>query len=211
MKTAIRSLLLAAMPIVIVACGGGGGTSWTFSAPVATSPAASGSAGASASPGASAESPIPSGPAASPGASSTAGASPSGSAGASPSGSAAASPSGSAAASPSGSGGGDVIDLAGTATLQWVQNDQPVTTLTVPAGRPVTFRVDNVAGFDHNFWIGDPAQLSQGDTSNATGIDTWQSGVRETQYTFEAGQTLEYACTVPGHYPSMHGTFTIQP
>ncbi len=203
MKTAIRSLLLAAVPILIVACGGGGGTSWTFSAPAATSPAASGSAGASASPGASAESPLPSGPAASPGASSTAAASPSGSA--------EASPSGSAGASPGASAGGDVIDLAGTATLQWAQNDQPVTTLTVPAGRPVTFRVDNVAGFDHNFWIGDPTQLSQGDTSNATGIDTWQSGVRETQYTFEAGQTLEFACTVPGHYPSMHGTFTIEP
>ena len=201
MKTAIRSLLLAAVPILFVACGGGGGTSWTFSAPVATSPAASGSAGASASPGASAESPLPSGPAASPGASSEA----------SPSGSAGASPSGSAGASPSGSGGGDVVNLEGTATLQWAQNGQAVTNLSVPAGRPVKFSVNNVAGFDHNFWIGDPAQLSQGDTSNATGIDTWQEGVRETEYTFEAGQTLEFACTVPGHYPSMHGTFTIQP
>ena len=97
-----------------------------------------------------------------------------------------------------------------TATLQFQQNGQPVMNLTVPAGQPITFRVDNQAGFDHNFYIGEPARLMAGDTSGATGIETWQSGVRETQFTFEAGQTLEFACVVPGHYQSMHGSFTIQ-
>lgn len=191
MKTFARHLLLAAgVPLLLAACAGGGGTTWTFSPPVATSPAAS--PGGSGSPGASPSSPLPSGPSqSSPPASGSPDASPSG--------------------SPGGSPGGTVVELAGTATLQWQQNGQPVTSLTVPAGQPVTFRVDNQAGFDHNFYIGEGAALSQGDTSEAEGIETWQSGVREMTYTFEEGQNLEFACIVPGHYGPMHGTFTIQP
>ena len=39
------------------------------------------------------------------------------------------------------------------------------------------------------------------------GIPTFASGTQELTYTFETTDPLQFACTLPGHYGSMHGDF----
>jgi hypothetical protein len=127
--------------------------------------------------------------------------------GPSPSGSAA--PSGSPA--PSGSAApGNVIELHETADLRIVDpGGQQVTNITVKKGEAYTFRITNMAGFDHNFYIGPPADLQAGNTGNLTGLAPFSSGTKEFQYTF-SGDAVGFGCTLPGHYSTMQGTFTIQ-
>ncbi len=135
---------------------------------------------------------------------------------ATPSGSAAAS--GGASANPSGSGtasgspGGTVIELKETADLKITDtNGQQVTEILVKKGQTYTFRITNTAGFDHNFNVGKPDDLQAGNTANLTGIPNFSSGTREFQYTFAQDGPLGFGCTIPGHYSTMKGTFTIQP
>jgi uncharacterized cupredoxin-like copper-binding protein len=104
-----------------------------------------------------------------------------------------------------------VIELEETADLRIVQNGQSVTQLTVREGETITFRITNTAGYDHNFYIGPPEQLSTNNTAGLSGIPAFTSGTQEFQYTVTAETAnLEFACTLPGHYPSMHGTFVVE-
>lgn len=92
------------------------------------------------------------------------------------------------------------------------QGGQKLQTLSVKAGQTYTFRVTNSAGFPHNFYIGTAEQLQAADKSNTKGIADFSSGTQEFQYTFsDPAAKLQFACIVPGHYPTMHGDFTIQP
>lgn len=105
-----------------------------------------------------------------------------------------------------------VIPLQLTAALQI---DDPagtqVTKIVVKAGETVTFDVTNSAGFGHNFYIGTQSELSVPDATTATGIPTWETGLKELTWTVPASGALQYACTVPGHYALMHGDFDIVP
>ncbi len=76
------------------------------------------------------------------------------------------------------------------------------------AGETVTFKVTNTAGFDHNFYLGPADALSANNPKpDLPGIPTFSSGTKEVTYTFESTDPLQFACTLPGHYGSMHGDF----
>lgn len=93
-----------------------------------------------------------------------------------------------------------------------VQAGQPVSQLTVKQGDTVTFKVTNTAGFDHNFYIGPAAQLEANDPTGLPGIPTFTTGTQEFTYTVTADTAnLQFACTLLGHYGTMHGTFVVQP
>jgi len=105
-----------------------------------------------------------------------------------------------------------VIELDETASLQIHQAGQQISELAVKAGETVHFKITNSAGFDHDFYIGTPDQLSQNQVSGLPGIPTFQSGTQEFDYTVTADTAnLQWGCSLPGHYPLMHGTFTVEP
>jgi uncharacterized cupredoxin-like copper-binding protein len=132
------------------------------------------------------------------------------------SGSPSASPGASATAQPSATVGGspatgNVFELEETADLQIKQSGQKVTQLQVKAGQAYTFRITNSANFAHDFYIGTAQDLQSSNTQNLKGIPQFNSGTQEFQYTFPTSGSLQFACTVPGHYSTMHGDFVIQP
>jgi uncharacterized cupredoxin-like copper-binding protein len=130
--------------------------------------------------------------------------------------SASASPGSSASVSPGtsgsgGSGSGSVIDLTETADLRIVDaSGQQVSSIDVTKGETYTFNITNTAGYDHDFYIGSPADLQAGNTANLTGIAPFSSGTKTFTYTFQSSGTLGFGCTIPGHYQTMHGTFNVQ-
>jgi uncharacterized cupredoxin-like copper-binding protein len=82
--------------------------------------------------------------------------------------------------------------------------------IPVTPGETVTFRIDNQAGFDHNFYIGTDDQLMVPSATTDVGIPPWQTGVQEVTWTVPADITgLKFGCTVPGHYSLMQGTFSV--
>lgn len=96
--------------------------------------------------------------------------------------------------------------------MQIVQDGQPVTNLTVTQGQTYTFRITNAGGVTHNFYIGPPADLEASNVTGLPGIPDFNEGTQEFQYTVtDETAGLEFACTVNGHYPSMNGTFTVEP
>ncbi len=102
-----------------------------------------------------------------------------------------------------------VIKLQATADLHFVdESGAIVTSIEAVAGETLQFEVDNVAGFDHNFWIGTPDQLQVPNGTTDTGIPTWTSGVQTVTWT-ATGDGMQFACTVPGHYTSMHADIVI--
>jgi len=129
-----------------------------------------------------------------------------------------------AAATPAPDGGGTepvaggtpdeprVIQIEANAALQFLdENGVPLTQINAVPGETIEFVVDNSAGFEHNFYIGqaDALQVPYGETE--VGIPTWTSGVESYTWTVpEAGaEGLQFACTVPGHYTPMHGDIVI--
>ncbi len=179
--------------LLLAACGGTTGTTWTIAPALPTptaGPSGMPSMGASSAPTAVPSAGTSVAPA-SPGASVAPG-----------------SPAASAATSP---GAGQVIKLELTGSLSITQDGQAVTTLDVKQGETVHFVIDNTAGFTHNFHIGTADQLQQ-NAPDLPGIPDWTSGVQEFDYTVTADTAgLEFACTVPGHYSLMHGTFNVTP
>lgn len=219
----LRTLMaVGAVGLLAAACGGGsGGSQWTY-APV-PSVAASPGGSPGTSPGGSAPVSPGGSPATSP-AQSPAGSpaqSPAGSPAVSPGGSPARSPAQSPAASPPASPGGspagspsasETIALTETASVQITQDGQPVSNLTVKNGQTYTFSITNEAGFVHNFFIGPPDALEANNVAGLSGVPDFAEGTKEFQYTVtDETASLEFACTVLGHYPSMHGTFTVEP
>jgi uncharacterized cupredoxin-like copper-binding protein len=104
-----------------------------------------------------------------------------------------------------------VIELQAIGALQFTDaNGQQVKDIPVTPGETVLFRIDNTAGFEHNFYIGTDAELSVPAATTETGIPNWTSGVQELQWTVpEDLSGLKFGCTVPGHYASgMQGTFS---
>ncbi len=103
-----------------------------------------------------------------------------------------------------------VINMTATASLQFIgEDDAPLTQIEVIPGETVEFVVDNSASFDHNFYIGTAAELQLPFGETETGIPVWQSGEQTLVWTVpeEPVDGLQFACTVPGHYTSMHGDF----
>jgi hypothetical protein len=204
MRLPAPRLLTAALTSLFVAaaCAGGTGAQWTY-APVAVSvdettdesaPPASGAE--SAEPAAHAGSPPPAEPPAgsSPPAEPPAGSPP-------------------PAEPPAEPGEARVIDIVATGALQFTTPaGEQLRDIPVTPGETVRFRIDNQAGFDHNFYIGTDAQLITPSATTETGLPPWQTGVQELEWVVPADISgLKFGCTVPGHYSLMQGTFSVSP
>lgn len=121
-----------------------------------------------------------------------------------------AAPSGAAGSPGTSAAAARTIKLDLTASLQFQQDGAQVTELEVREGETIHFVLDNTAGFAHDFWIGTPDQLSSGTVDGLDGVPQWESGVKEFDYVVTADTAnLQFACTVPGHYQTMHGSFKV--
>ena len=105
------------------------------------------------------------------------------------------------------------VDIVATTALQFTTpSGEQIKDIPVTPGGSVLFRVDNAAGFDHNFYIGTDDQLITPNGTTDVGIPTWASGVSELEWTVpEDISALKFGCTVPGHYSLMQGTFSVSP
>jgi uncharacterized cupredoxin-like copper-binding protein len=105
-----------------------------------------------------------------------------------------------------------VIKLLANSSLQFTDEAGTVVSqIDVVPGETIEFVIDNTAGFDHNFWIGTADVLSVPNAETDVGHPVWQSGEQTVTWTVPSdGGTLEFACTVPGHYTTMHGDIVIQ-
>jgi uncharacterized cupredoxin-like copper-binding protein len=106
-----------------------------------------------------------------------------------------------------------VIKLDETASLTITDPaGNKVTSIAVAPGETVNFEVTNSAGYDHNFYIGSPADLEGNNVANAVGVPAFASGTKTVTYTVpeSISSPLEFACTLPGHYATMHGEITLQ-
>jgi uncharacterized cupredoxin-like copper-binding protein len=107
---------------------------------------------------------------------------------------------------------GQTISLDLTSSVQIQQDGAQVGELVVHEGETVHFVLDNTAGFGHDFYIGPPDKLSAGTTDGLPGVEQWDSGVREFDYVVTADTAnLQFGCTVPGHFQTMHGSFKVVP
>lgn len=103
-----------------------------------------------------------------------------------------------------------VIELEADATLRFVQDGEPVAAIPVTPGETVIIRLDNTAGFAHNFWIGTDEELTVPNGTTEVGVPDWDTGVREVEWLVPDDISgLRFACTVPGHYTLMQGDFTV--
>jgi uncharacterized cupredoxin-like copper-binding protein len=108
-----------------------------------------------------------------------------------------------------------VVQLEATASLDFTDPDGTVVPeIAVVPGETIVFEIDNVADFDHNFWIGPESEVSVPSNETLVGHPTWQSGVQTVEWTVppaeELAAGLQFACTVPGHYAAgMFGNFVI--
>ncbi len=198
MNTPIVRLVMAALMalFVLAACAGESGAQWTF-APVAVASQASGEAAAAGAAGEPAAAVVE----------------PAAAATMAPMAAESAAPAAESAApgepvAPSGEA--RVIDLVATGALQFTDPaGTQVRDIPVTPGETITFRIDNTAGFDHNFYIGTDEQLIVPAGTTEVGIPTWQTGVQELTWVVPADITgLKFGCTVPGHYALMQGTFS---
>ncbi len=104
------------------------------------------------------------------------------------------------------------VDLTGSLSITDAEG-APLPSIAVVAGETVEFQVTNTAGFGHNFFIGPEEELSTtaGDLPDAPGVPEFSEGTQTFTWTVpEDGSGLQFACTVPGHYGSMHGDIVIQ-
>lgn len=123
-------------------------------------------------------------------------------------------PSGSPSASPSSGPTQEarVIEIELTSAVQIHQGGQQISSLDVTQGETIHLRVTNTAGFPHNFYIGPADKLSANLVSGLPGVPDFSEGTQEFDYTVTADTVgLEFGCTFPGHYTSMHGTFAVSP
>jgi len=103
---------------------------------------------------------------------------------------------------------GRVIELEMTGALEIKEAGLKVTEIAVTPGETIVFKVNNTAGYSHNFWIGTDEQLMTNQTAGLPGIPAYDSGLQEFTWTVPADITgLKYGCTVPGHYSLMQGVF----
>jgi len=86
--------------------------------------------------------------------------------------------------------------------------------LTVVPGETLTFEVTNTAGFEHNFIIGPAEALESNSTAGLPGTPNFVEGTEtfEWQVPEDAAELegLQFACTILGHYETMHGDLVVQ-
>jgi mono/diheme cytochrome c family protein len=105
-----------------------------------------------------------------------------------------------------------VIEIEGTANLQWVDpaTQTQLKQVSVVEGETVEFHVINNSGLQHNLHIGPDDVLSTAPQDNdLPGVPTFTEGTETFQYTFDTADTLKFGCTVLGHYGIMNGDFAL--
>jgi mono/diheme cytochrome c family protein len=100
-----------------------------------------------------------------------------------------------------------VIELTETADLHITDaNGTPLSQIALVPGETVEFKVTNTAGFVHDLYIGTADQLQNTGNTSLPGLPEFSTGTQTFTYTVPASlDNLQFACTVPGHYDSMHG------
>ncbi|MEA2025752.1 MAG: hypothetical protein U9O18_03585 [Chloroflexota bacterium] len=105
-----------------------------------------------------------------------------------------------------------VIEIEADAAIRFLQNGEQLQDIAVTPGETVIFRIENTAGFPHNFYIGPDEELAVMGGSTDTGLPDWNTGFQELEWVVpEDISGLRFACTVPGHYFTMQGDFTVSP
>jgi uncharacterized cupredoxin-like copper-binding protein len=103
-----------------------------------------------------------------------------------------------------------VIELEADAANRFLQNGEQIRNIEVTPGETVLFRVDNTAGFTHNFHIGPDSELQVMGGTTDVGIPDWESGIQELEWVVPDDlSNIRFACTIPGHYYLMQGDFTV--
>jgi mono/diheme cytochrome c family protein/uncharacterized cupredoxin-like copper-binding protein len=105
------------------------------------------------------------------------------------------------------------IEVVETADLKITDPEgQQLSAIDVVAGETVKFTVANEAGFEHDFYVGTAEALEANRTGELEGIPNFTEGTKEFTWTVptDTGAQLEFACTIAGHYGSMHGAIRIQ-
>jgi mono/diheme cytochrome c family protein/uncharacterized cupredoxin-like copper-binding protein len=106
-----------------------------------------------------------------------------------------------------------VIEVQGTQNLQWVDpaTTQPISALSVVQGETIEFHVVNDSGIDHNFHVGSATELSTAPPDTTLpGVQTFSGGTQTFTWTVDSvPDQPQFACTVPGHYTTMHGDIVL--
>ena len=101
-----------------------------------------------------------------------------------------------------------IIEIQGTDRVQWVDpaTGQPLSALSIVPGETVEFHIVNNSSVAHNFKIGSATELSSApDPNPLPGVEDFSGATKTFTYTFDTiPQQPQFACTVPGHYPTMH-------
>lgn len=114
-----------------------------------------------------------------------------------------------AACSPGASANVVELEIPEINVAEFRQGGERIESIAVVAGQEYVFRVTN-GKFDHNFFIGKAEDLAGRQYDRLTGIPLWSSATKEVRYTFKAGDQLQFACTLAGHYGTMHGDFVVE-
>jgi mono/diheme cytochrome c family protein len=107
-----------------------------------------------------------------------------------------------------------VIEIAAApAALQWLdpETGDQVTGITVVQGETIEFVIINDSPIPHNFHIESRDALAAAPESvDYPGVDTFTNDTRTFVHTFdEIPDEPQFACTVLGHYQTMHGDFIV--
>jgi uncharacterized cupredoxin-like copper-binding protein len=119
-----------------------------------------------------------------------------------------------AAADPATAAAGEprVIELEADAAIRFLQDGEQIRNIDVTPGETIIFRITNTAGFAHNFYIGADEDLQVMGGTTDVGIPDFETGVQELEWVVpDDVSNLRFACTVPGHYYTMQGDFTVTP
>jgi hypothetical protein len=97
--------------------------------------------------------------------------------------------------------------------IEFLQGGEVVTDIPVTPGETVVFRVNNVAGVKHNFYIGTDEELRVQSGTTDVGIADWirrPDRVQELTWTVPDDISgLKFGCTIIGHYDASQGTFSL--
>lgn len=111
-----------------------------------------------------------------------------------------------------------VIEVQAAENIQWVdpESGDPVTSISVAQGETIEIHVINESDIPHNMHVGSAEELSAAPEDNPLpGVPTFVQAASPQTFTYSFGDDVpnspQFACTVPGHYQSMHGDFLIGP
>ncbi len=105
-----------------------------------------------------------------------------------------------------------MIEFEADAAIRFMQNGEQLRNIEVTPGETVIFRIDNTAGFAHDFYIGSDEELRVMGGTTDVGIPEWETGIQELEWVVPDDLSgLRFACTVPGHYYTMQGDFIVVP